>query len=99
MAFSVHFHEEAEAELDAAVDWYEKQSAGLGWRFHSAVTEAVKKIADNPTFYGVCFENYRDVALKRFPYRIVFKIAEDKIVIYSIFHGHRDEIKLLPRLP
>lgn len=98
MAFSVSFHEEAQAELDAAVEWYEKESGGLGWRFHSAVTEAVKRIAENPTFYGICFENYRDVALRKFPYRIVFKIVENSVIVYAVFHGHRDEIKLLPRL-
>lgn len=98
MAFNISFHEEAEAELDAAVEWYEKQLAGLGWRFHSAVSEVIQRIADNPTFYGICFEDYRDVALKRFPYRIVFKIVKDEVIIYSVFHGNRDEIKLLPRL-
>ena len=98
MAFNVRFHDEAEAELDVAVDWYEKQSAGLGWRFHSIVTETVKKIAKNPTFYGICFEDYRDVALKKFPYRIVFKIVENSVIVYAIFHGHRDEIKVFPRL-
>lgn len=44
---------EAEAEVQAAFDWYEEQSDGLGFEFLRAIDACLSGITRNPLAYAV----------------------------------------------
>jgi len=58
-------------------DWYEKQRPGSGAGFVSKVEEALEMIESNPMLYPVLMKDARRAKMKRFPYRIWFKLEEE----------------------
>ena len=85
----VKIHELAVREFDDAIDWYEMQSSGLGKRFREQVKEQIKKIKTNPTWFLVEEEPVYKAFIPKFPYKILYAVEEDSIVIWSIPHLHR----------
>lgn len=81
--------EEAEAYL-----YYEDETDGLGEKFLIEVETFLKKIAQNPTHYSYTDETktIRDVALKIFPFVIIYEIKTNRIEVYHI-HNTKKELK------
>jgi toxin ParE1/3/4 len=49
----------------------------------------LQRIAAHPEYFGFIFDNFRDAALKKFPYLIIFKIEGKRIYINSVRHTRR----------
>jgi plasmid stabilization system protein ParE len=81
-----HFHPEAEAELNDAVDYYEHCQEGLGLEFAKEVESAIQTICRFPHAWAPLSENTRRCLMKRFPYGIVFQSKSDKIIIVAVMH-------------
>jgi len=90
MAYRLILKPEVEGDVEEAYNWYEDQKEGLGEEFLSELTEFYKKIESNPTSFSKAKRSYRQVALKRFPYVIVYEIVKTEIVIYAVFHTSRN---------
>ena len=86
----VLFHEEAEAELDAAVDYYEQIREGLGVDLQNQVEHAIGLIRQNPHLFpqhnplGI-----QKCLLKRFPYTIFFLEFNQYIWVVAVTHQKR----------
>ena len=79
--------------LDEAYSWYEHELTGLGERFLQEMDIAFNKLSTAPLAYSFLQENYRQLLLKRFPYKVIFEIIKNEVVVYAIFHtarSHRD---------
>lgn len=59
---------EAEAEMAAAFDWYEKRVAGLGAKFLLCVDDAFHSISRNPLQFPRVHRTARRAITRRFPY-------------------------------
>jgi plasmid stabilization system protein ParE len=81
---------EADADLKAALAWYEDIRAELGVRFALAVEAAVEALAQNPMRFPVVYKTRRRPGVRRFPYGIFFEVEEHRIVVIACFHGRRD---------
>ena len=81
---------EADADLKAALAWYEDIRAELGVRFALAVEAAVEALAQNPMRFPVVYKTRRRAGVRRFPYGIFFEVEEHRIVVIACFHGRRD---------
>ena len=79
----------AEEELDAAFEWYEAKSPGLGARFISEVRVAGKMIARYPEAWHSLGSGARRYRLNRFPYGLIYFIEPTEIVIVAVAHHHR----------
>ena len=93
MKFHIEILQTATDDLQESYDWYEDQRAGLGDRFITEVDEYLELISKNPYQFAVQFsEKYRFALLKRFPFRIVYNIAEDEnlVNVTAVFHTSRD---------
>jgi hypothetical protein len=91
--FLIETYQAAITDLQEAYDWYEEQSLGLGERFIREVDDYLLLINKNPFQFAVQFsEKYRFALLKRFPFRIVYRIDERKKCVYviSVFHTSRN---------
>lgn len=84
------FLSEAQAELDEAVVYYERQKAGLGLDLLSAVERALRNIQANPA-WGAFYKSTecRHFLVRRFPYVIFYVELEDAMWILAVAHGKR----------
>ena len=77
----IDIHELATKEFDEAIEWYENQSKGLGNRFKKAVVDQIKKIIKNPKWFLIEADNIHKAYIPKFPYKILFTLDKDRIII------------------
>ncbi len=96
-------HAEAEAELDAAVTWYDERNEGLGYEFMDVVREAMMFIADTPETWplwaGAPTRNppVRRFELPRFPYALAYQAFPGLIAVLAIVHERKKPLYWLRR--
>lgn len=81
---------EADAELKAALAWYDDVRPELGERFARAIEATVMAIVQNPLQFQLVYRGLRRAGVRRFPYGIFFEIQESRILVVACFHGRRD---------
>ncbi len=86
------FLHDAEIEMVAAAEWYEKRRKGIGARFLLEVEKCIERISMHPlsgtTVRARGGREVRALLLPSFPYRIVYKPAADVLVV-AIAHTSR----------
>lgn len=85
----VEFLEVAEAEFIEAVDYYNRQSEGLGYEFAAEVKRTIGRILQYPDAWPKLSARTRRCRTNRFPYGIVYQVQEDRILIVAVMHLHR----------
>jgi toxin ParE1/3/4 len=81
------FHPEAEAELTAAIAYYEGQRAGLGASLLKAVEAAVLVIRQNPAMFPAKGpDGTRKCPVRRFPYAVHYLELDDEVWIAAVAH-------------
>lgn len=83
------YQPDAEAEVIAAAEWYDKQQPGLGSRFLDEVEAGLMRIERSPEAFGIVVRNIRQHALHHFPYAIVYRVDPDRIYVIAVMHLHR----------
>jgi len=83
------FHPAAEKELNEAIDYYEECKNGLGLEFAKEVYTAIQNILLFPTAWSPLSENTRRCLTNRFPYGIIYHIANEEIFIIAIMQLNR----------
>ncbi len=89
----LRYTEQAQADIDTAVDWYESQSRGLGLKFLSNVEDVVERILGYPKLYSVKRKRLRGASIKIFPFTIFYSIEKAIIVIHSVFDDRQNPKK------
>lgn len=86
----VVFHEEAVAEMDEAMDYYEIRREGLGLDFLAEVRKSTALIEEFPRI-GAQYKSthFRHYVLRRFPFVIFYTELSDAIWIVAVAHGKR----------
>jgi plasmid stabilization system protein ParE len=100
MSFRVLFRPEAEADVADGATWYEDQRAGLGSEFVEAVFHAVDALSVNPLLASRRHRrrDIRWVFPERFPYRIIYEVADDTVLVISALHAARHDRNWRERL-
>ncbi|HEV3073451.1 MAG TPA: type II toxin-antitoxin system RelE/ParE family toxin [Thermoanaerobaculia bacterium] len=83
------FHPLAETELVDAAKYYEARSTGLGHSFLAAVRHAIQQILAYPESSPVVRRGLRRIALRRFPYSLIYAIEFGEIKIIAVMHQKR----------
>lgn len=89
MEFRIIVLKAALTDLDDAVEWYSKIQPELGKDLVLKFNEALTEIEQKPLLSQNLNENFRKINLKRFPYKLVFKIIEQEIIIIAVAHHKR----------
>ena len=89
MKRTVFFRAEAGADIESAASWYEKQRDGLGNQFLNEILDMCDKIADNPNGFPVMHRETRRAVIRRFPFAIYYRIAQESIIVIAVMHGSR----------
>lgn len=81
------------ADLDEAAIWYEEKSAELGRDFVREVSVAISSLVLGPLTLRLRHRKagVRWVYPRRFPYRIIYRVEGDKVVIFAILHAARSD--------
>lgn len=73
-----------------AYDWYEEQKPGLGEEFLDELDGIYNKLSSHPEYFGKVKKNFRQAALQRFPFVIVYEIIKTEVVVFAVFHTSRN---------
>ena len=86
---NVRFINVAQQELDEAYAWYEAQAQGLGLRLVREAQIAVRRIAVFPESCQEIGPDIRRCLVRRFPYALIYRMADGGIVVLAVMHQHR----------
>lgn len=83
------YHPDARAEADAAFDYYRERSPMVAEAFYRELEKAQASIQDSPESWATYLHDTRRFLLDRFPFVIVYHLAEQRIEIVAVAHGYR----------
>lgn len=89
---------EAEADLIEAADWYEARQSGLGMRLVAAYAATLARVAAHPQAWPAVHGSFRGAKIPRFPYRVVFGLWGDEVIVHAVWHYSLDPARLKQRL-
>ncbi len=90
MKCSLLFLPEVEDDVVNGYVWYEQNTRGLGEEFLRMFYARAQEIPRNPLLYQTVYKGFRRCLLWRFPYAIYFKIDDQQVVVYGLFHCARN---------
>lgn len=79
-----YFHEDAEAEFDHAVKYYEESLPGLGLEFAKEVYAAITHIIKFPDAWTPMSRNTRRCLVSRFPFGIIYQVKTGHVRIIAV---------------
>ncbi len=89
MSPRVYLRPEAEADIEEAAAWYDKQREGLGNEFLDEISSVFETISRNPSMYPVVHRHTHRALIHRFPFGIYYRIEEKMIMVVAVMHGSR----------
>ncbi len=89
MKCDLWYHPAAERELDEAVEFYEAESVEIADTFFAEVEANVEFICERPLLGSPGVAGTRRKVLQRFPYTLIYRVAESEIQIYAVAHHRR----------
>ncbi|NOZ69901.1 MAG: type II toxin-antitoxin system RelE/ParE family toxin [Deferribacteres bacterium] len=98
MKYRVIIRPEAEDDLREVFLWYEEKRKGLGYDFLLQVDAGIRFIARNPNIHQTEYRGTRKHFTKRFPYKIIYIVEKDKIIILAVAHGRRGPALIKKRI-
>ena len=80
---------EAELEIFEAALRYERERAGLGFRFEAQVNAVFARLIENPLQFPEIEEGARRALVRDFPYGVFFTMDADLMTVLAVLHLHR----------
>lgn len=88
--FSVKLEKDARFDLAEAYDWYTGKSEFLAKRFLASIRETIVFLETNPLLFQLAYKSFRQAPVKIFPYLLFYKIINQEVIIYRVFHTKRN---------
>lgn len=79
----------AARELKEAFFYYQAKANGLGVDFINAFDECIRRILEFPETWRKLDEHHHRCLMHRFPFGVIYRMDEDRVVAVSIMHLHR----------
>jgi hypothetical protein len=101
MTFKVIAEAVAKREWNEAVDWYEAQEVGEGWRFDDALQAFLQTLKHRPERFRLAARLTHKAKLPEpWPYSVYFAINTEcrEVKILAVWHGSRNPAELRRRL-
>jgi len=90
MAYTVDFTVAAEADLDKIIEWYNQFDVALANDFLKRMNTVIQDIAKNPLLTQKIYKSYRKSNISRFPYKLIYRVEKQAIIIIAITHHKRN---------
>lgn len=93
MKYQLVVRPEVDDDLLDAEKWYDEQQPGLGREFLRAARELMARLPRNPLLFRIRYrrKQVRWAYPRRFPYKVVFRVVANTVVIYAVIHGARHD--------
>jgi mRNA-degrading endonuclease RelE of RelBE toxin-antitoxin system len=85
MKYRIIIRNEAEEDFS----WYEDKRTGLGYDFLLQIDAGINFINRNPEIHPKEYKETRKHLIKRFPYKIIYFVEKERIIILAVIHGKR----------
>lgn len=79
-----YFHEDAEAEFDNAVDYYEGCRPDLGMEFAQEVYAAIARVMQFPEAWSPMSKNTRRCLVHRFPFGVICRLKSGYVEVVAV---------------
>lgn len=83
---SYTFHPGAEREHLHTIAYYEEKIPGLGASYLAEFEATMSYICQAPHRHKMIIDGIRKVSLKRFPYQVLYRIADDAVQVLAVAH-------------
>ncbi len=84
--FKIEFLSPAEDEFLNSINYYNKESQGLGYEFALEVQKAIERIVQYPDAWTKLSKRTRKCRVNRFPYSVIYYYDNNLILIVAIMH-------------
>ena len=89
MARALEFVAQALEEAEAAARWYAERSEAAAGGFTDELDVATAAILERPEAWPMFDHGTRRYLLRRYPFSVVYRIEQHRILIVAVAHGHR----------
>jgi len=79
----------ARRDFDDSFDWYSERSVQAAVGFGNAIDAALAAVAANPERFAAVDDLHRECPVRRYPFRIVYRVAENRILVVAVAHAKR----------
>ena len=79
----------ARLEFENAQEFYELEQSDLGARFENEIRQALLRIQQYPKVWSAERKEIRRCFIHKFPYKIIYSIQKEIIVVLAFAHLHR----------
>jgi len=88
---NVTLHPSAQREYQVAVGWYQQRSQAAARRFVAEVDRVVAQVSTQPDRYGWYDDVFREAALRRYPYSLVYRVEPSgDVLVVAVAHASRE---------
>ena len=98
MIFRIIVRPEAQTDLSESYRWYEGKRDGLGADFLLQIEVGLEFLRRYPESHPFEYRETRKHLIKRFPYKIIYLITGDTLVVLAVIHVKRSAKVLRQRL-
>ncbi len=89
MSYQLFVRPEVDADIAEGELWYEQRLEGLGKDFTRTVRDEMRRLPENALLYRV---RHRRLGVRwfyppRFPYRIVYRVQGEVVVVLAVLHA------------
>jgi len=89
VGLTLDYLEQAVIEAEGAARWYAERSRTAAERFSTELDEAEAAILERPEAWPASGDGTRRYLLRRFPFSVVYRIEESRILIVAVAHARR----------
>ncbi len=90
MIYSLVISLPAETDIEEIIEWYGKENKDLSREFVEILEQTLEQVISNPFLFQQVFKDYRKVDTAKFPYKIIYRISENKIIVLAVIHHKRN---------
>lgn len=95
MIYQHYFEPQALKDYLKALKWYKERSITAAVNFVEEMDIAITAICSTPYRFRIGHKHFREIALKKYPFYIIYTLDEGKkqVLIFSVFHSKRNPLK------
>lgn len=76
--------------MSEVFSWYENKRKGLGHDFLLQIESGLRFIEREPYLPKEQYKGVRQYLIKRFPYKIFYRVEQQMVVLLAVVYGGRD---------
>ena len=82
---------DALTDIESASDWYEEKEPGLGSEYIREMRTSIVSLVEGAYHHPIRYPrlHVRWFSTRRFPYRIVYRIDDKRVIVLAVLHTAR----------